>query len=98
MKSRSPTLEGFRAVFRQPSLGLAEISWRWSFGFGAIALAGLSLLAYLDTLPVSRGEMVLLRSRQPGLVSQAITHILRGSAPRVVDASIVLALALVLAW
>jgi hypothetical protein len=98
MKSRSPTLEGFRAVFRQPSLGLAEISWRWSFGFAAVALVGLSLLAYLDTLPVSRGEMVLLRSRQPGLVSQAIAHILRGSGPRAVDAFIVLALGLALTW
>lgn len=98
MKSRSPTLEGFRAIFRQPSLGLAEISWRWSFGFAAVALAGLSLLAYLDTLPVSRGEMFLLRSRQPGLVSQAIAHILRGSGPRAVDAFMVLALALALTW
>src|SRR5712692_2316973 len=98
MKQRSPTLEGFRAIFRQPSFGLAEIAWRWSFGVAAGLLLTFSFLEYLDTLPVTRGELFLLRTHHPILISQAITHIFRGSAPRVVAAAVVLALALAIAW
>ncbi|HUJ95822.1 MAG TPA: hypothetical protein VLW84_11200 [Terriglobales bacterium] len=98
MKMRSPTLEGFRAIFHQPSLGLAEISWRWSFGSAAIALLFFSFLEYLDTLPVTKGEIFLLRSRQPALVSQALAHILRGSGLRAAAALIVAGFALALGW
>lgn len=85
-------------MFRRPTLGLAEIAWRWSFGFAACLLLLLSLEEYLKTLPVSTGDLWLLRSGQPGLVSQAILHILQGSAPRVVAAGMVLGLALAAAW
>ncbi len=98
MKQRSPTLEGFRAIFRRPSFGLAEIAWRWSFGVAAGLLLTFSFLEYLDTLLVTRGELFLLRTHHPILISQAIAHIFRGSAPRVVVAAIVLALALAVAW
>lgn len=85
-------------MFRQPSLGLAEITWRWSFGFALASLLIVSCVEYLDTLPVSRGDLLLLRSRQPALISQAVAHILRGSAPRVVEVTIVLAAAMAMAW
>jgi hypothetical protein len=98
MKRRSPTLEGFKLIFRRPSLGTAEISWRWSFGAGAIALLCFSFLEYLDTLPVSKTDLFLLRSRQPALISRALSHILAGSGPRFIVASIVLGLTLALAW
>src|SRR5216684_4468161 len=98
MKQRSPTLEGFRAIFRRPSFGLAEIAWRWSFGVAAGLLLTFSFLEYLDTLPVTRGELFLLRTHHPVLISQAIAHIFRGSAPRVVAAGIVLTLTLAVAW
>jgi hypothetical protein len=98
MQSSSPTLSGFRSIFRRPSLGLAEIAWRWSFGFAASLLLLLSFEEYLKTLPVSTGDRWLLRSGQPGLVSQAIQHILQGSAPRVVAALIVFGLAMATAW
>src|SRR5437870_12346042 len=98
MKQRSPTLEGFRAIFRQPSFGLAEIAWRWSFGAAAGLLFTLSFLEYLDALPVSRGELFLLRTHHPVLISQAIVHLFRGSAPLAAAGTIVLALALVVAW
>ena len=42
----SPTLEGFRAAFRRPSLTFAEIAWRWSFGAAAVALFAFALLEY----------------------------------------------------
>jgi hypothetical protein len=98
MQRRSPTLEGFRAIFRQPSFGLAEISWRWTFGAMLAALCTLGMLAYLDTLPVTRADEFLLRTRHPFLISQAIGHILQGSGPRFVAATLVLAVTLSLAW
>jgi hypothetical protein len=98
MKQRPFTLEGFRAMFRRPSFGLAEIAWRWSFGSAAVLLLTFSFLEYLDTLPVSAGDMFFLRTRQPFLISQALLHILRGSGARLADAAIVLGLALALAW
>lgn len=85
-------------MFRRPSLGLAEIAWRWSFAFAGGLLLAFSFLEYLDTLPVTSGDLLLLRSRHPFLISQAVVHIFRGSAPRVVVAAIVLALAMAVAW
>jgi hypothetical protein len=82
----SPTLEGFRAAFRRPSLTAAEISWRWTAGSTATALLLFGLFEYLDTLPVSNGELLFLRTRQPYLVGEAIAHILRGSLNRAVVA------------
>ena len=98
MKRHSPTLEGFQTMFRLPSLGLAEIAWRWSFGLTVGALLAFSLREYLATLPVTAGEMFLLRTRQPALILQALSRILEGSAPRAVAALIVLLLGLTVAW
>jgi hypothetical protein len=98
MKRRSPTLEGFQVMFRLPVLGLAEIAWRWSFGLAAIAALLFSLREFLGTLPVTAGEMLLLRTRQPALIAQALARIFRGSAPRAAVALLVLTLALPLAW
>src|ERR1700758_2718936 len=94
----SPTVEGFRAAFRRPSITFAEISWRWAIGAAATALFLFGLFEYLDTLPVNNGELLFLRSRQPYLVAQAIAHILRGSLNRVVMAGMLAALLLMLLW
>ena len=98
MKRRSPTLEGFRILFRMPSLALAEIAWRWSFGLAVVALLAVSFREYMSTLPVTAAEMFLLQTRQPVLILKAIAQILQGSAPRAVGAVVVLALALTLCW
>ena len=98
MARRSPTLSGFELMFRQPSLGLAEVTWRWSFGFAAVVLALLGVREYLNTLNVTNSELFLLRTRQPRLVSEAIAQIFHGSGPRVVLALIVLAAGLALLW
>jgi len=98
MKLRSPTLEGFRAILRRPSFGLAEIVWRWSFGAAAGLLLIFSFFEYLDTLPVSKGDLLLLRTRHPVLISRAVMHIFRGSGFRVVETVVVLALTLGVAW
>src|SRR5271169_2065499 len=98
MKQRSPTAEGFRLLFRRPSFGLAEIAWRWSFGAAAALLLMFSFFEYLDTLPVSKDDLLLLRTTQPVLISRAVMHILRGSGFRVVETAVVLALTLGVAW
>jgi hypothetical protein len=98
MKSASPTLEGFRAIFRMPSLGLAEVAWRWSFAVAVGAFLIFGALQFLDTLPVTPGEITLLRTRQLALVARAISHIVRGSAPRALAAAIVIAFCVGIAW
>ncbi len=95
---RSPTLEGFKAIFRQPSFGLAEIAWRWSLGFAGLSLFVLGLVEYFDTLPVGAADMFLLRTRQPVLMGRALEHILRGSALRLGEAGLLLGLAFAVAW
>src|SRR5437867_11880375 len=98
MKRPSPTLEGFRILFRVPSLGLAEISWRWTFGLALTASLAFAFREYMSSLPITAAEMLLLRTRQPVLILQAIARILRGSAPRAVSDLIILAVALIIAW
>jgi hypothetical protein len=94
----SPTAEGFRAALRRPSFAFAEITWRWIIGATAIALFFYGLFEYLRTLPVTNSELLLLRTRHPYLVSQALVHILRGSLPRVVASFLIAGLMLSLLW
>lgn len=94
----SPTIEGFRAAFRRPSLTFAEISWRWSVGAVAWALCFFGCVEYLDTLPVTNGDVTLLSTRQPVLIGRAIAHILRGSLNRAVLSSLLAALSLSVLW
>jgi hypothetical protein len=98
MAQRSATLAGFQAIFSRPSLGLAEIAWRWSFGFATVSLLGFSVLEYLDSLPVTSRDEFMFRTRQPALISRALAHILRGSSLRLIAAAILLAVALSFAW
>lgn len=94
----SPTAEGFRATLRRPSFTFAEIAWRWVVGGTALALFFFGLFEYLNTLPVTSGEMLFLRSRQPYLVAQAIAHILRGGWNRAVLSLLLAALLVSLLW
>jgi hypothetical protein len=98
MAAWSPTLEGFRSILRRPILPLAEVAWHWSFGAAGIVLTGFLFYEYLDTLPVSRTDLVKLRSGYPLLVSNALAHILRGSGLRLVLALMLLLVALVVLW
>ena len=98
MKPLSPTLEGFRILFRHPALGMAEIAWRWSVGAAACLLLSFAVFEYLDTLPLSNADLLLLRSRQPFLISQAIAHLFRGSGFRFALAMIVSFTALAAGW
>jgi hypothetical protein len=96
--SLSPTTEGFRAAVRRPSLALAEISWRWTVGATGVALFAFSLFEYLRTLPVTNGELLMLRTRHPYFVGEAIARILRGNMTRAMFAEILGALMLMFLW
>ncbi len=98
MKQRSPTIEGFRVMFSRPALGLAEIAWRWTFGFFASLTLTYLVLEYFRTLPVSAGELFLLRTGHPLLMWQALGHIFQGSAVRLFRAALLLSLLLAFAW
>lgn len=98
MPAVSPTLEGFRAAFRRPAVSFAEVLWRWSVGATAILLLCFATFEYLSTLPVTGGEILFLRTRQPILVAQAIAHIFHGNWNRGVAAALLAALALTLFW
>jgi hypothetical protein len=98
MKQRSPTIEGFRLMFSRPSLGLAEIAWRWTFGSAAILSLTFLILEYLRTLPVSPGDLFLLSTRHPVLVSQAVAHIFQSSAGRLAKSVFLLFILLSAAW
>jgi hypothetical protein len=98
MSPVSPTLEGFRAALRRPSLTLAEITWRWAVGASAIALFLFGLFEFLSTVPITNGELLLLRTRQPYLVALAIRHILRGSSERMVMSVFLALLLLAMLW
>jgi hypothetical protein len=94
----SPTLAGFRAAFRRHALTFAEIAWRWSAGAAAAGMLAFAFFEYLDSLPVTGTEAFLLRSRQPLLAGQAITHILGGSLQRLTLAALVGAIGLGVLW
>lgn len=98
MPAESPTIEGFRAAFRRPSLTFAEIAWRWTVGATAAALLFFYFIEYVDTLPVSRADSLLLSTRQPAFVGKAIAHLLRGSLNRAVLAALIAAIALSVLW
>jgi hypothetical protein len=98
MSQVSPTLEGFRAAFRRPSLTFAEISWRWTLGAIAWALFLFSLFEYLNTLPVTKGDAALLATRHPALIGRALAHIFHGSVNRAAFSSLLAALALAFLW
>ena len=98
MSRISPTLEGFRAAFRRPSLTFAEIAWRWTAGASACALFLFWLIEYLDTLPVTKTDAAFLSTKHPFLVGRAMAHILRGSLNRAVLAALVALMALTLLW
>lgn len=77
---------------------LGEISWRWVIGATATALFCFGLVEYVSTLPVTNGEVLFLRTRQPYLVAEAIMHMLRGTLNRAVMSAVLAALFLVLLW
>src|ERR1035437_5365991 len=94
----SPFQDSFAAVWHEPALLAAELTWRWCFGFSAYALAIISDAWFLDSLKISRADEFLLGPFQPQLLSGAVHHILRGSLTRLVLEQSVVLLGVTLLW
>jgi hypothetical protein len=95
---KPPGMEGLRLVLRQPALGMAEIVWRWSFATTSWLLCGYLAFGYLDTLPVTNGDLFLLRSGVPALTFGAIQHILLSGRQRLVTAALICLITMCMAW
>lgn len=67
-------------------------------GATATALFFFGFFEFLNTLPVSGGDLLFLKSRQPVLISQAIAHILRGTLYRGVTSLMLAAILIGLLW
>jgi hypothetical protein len=98
MAYEPPARAGFRAVFQRPRVWIAEIAWRWLFGGAALGLLAFTLLGYLDSLPVSNADRLMLRSGAPLLIADALSHILQGSGERLLRAAAVLVPGLSVLW
>ena len=98
MRSFSPTAEGFKLIFRRMAIPCAEIAWRWTFATAAWLLGAYFLLEYMGSLPVTAADRLLLGTQQPVLISRALQRIFHGSGFRFTEGSIVVLLALAVAW
>lgn len=98
MSSRSPVAEGFRIIFRRPSIPFAEIAWRWSFAAAFWYLCAAFLIEFANTLPVDTVDRLLLGTQQPILIVQAVHRIFHGSAIGFTRAGVLLGIAMTLAW
>jgi hypothetical protein len=96
--AQSPFRDGFAAVWHEPVLLPAELAWRWCFGLSALGLGILSIALFLDSLKLTRADEFLVRTWQPGLLSNALRHIFRGSLSRFLLEQTVLILGVMLLW
>lgn len=98
MATSSASRAGFRAVWRQPALVLAEIAWRWSWGLASLAVLAVSARTFLLSITVTDAEMVELRSQAPVLVADAINRMLEGSGAILARMAAVAVPAMALLW
>jgi len=96
--AHSPFRDGFAALWHEPALLAAEVTWRWCFGLAAWGLAIISAVLFLDSLKISPGDKFLLGTIQPHLVYEAVRHIFRGSLNRFLWEQAVLILGLIPLW
>ena len=94
----SPFQDGFAALWHEPALLGADLTWRWCFGIAAWGLAIISVALFLDSLKISRSDEFLLGTLQPQLLLGAVRHIFRGSLTRLLCEQAVLVLGLMLLW
>lgn len=98
MATSSPSRAGFRTAWRQPSLVLAEVAWRWSWGLASLAVLAACARAYLQSITVTNADLVELRSNVPVLVADAINRMLEGSAAILARLAVVAVPAIALMW
>ena len=96
--AHSPFHDGFAALWHEPALFAAELTWRWCFGLAAWGLAIISAVLFLDSLTISHSDQLLLGTLQPRLLNEALRHIFRGSLNRFLWEQTLLLVGLTLLW
>ncbi len=96
--AHSPFQDGFAALWHEPALLAAELTWRWCFGLTAWGLTIVSTALFLDSLKISFSDELLLGTLQPGVVDGVIRHVFRGSLSRFLWEQAFLILGLLLLW
>ena len=73
MARPSPMRDGFRTMFQQPSVGVAEVIWRWTFGASFLFVAGAMFRSIFAELAGKQGANAANRQRtsDAGLESSA---------------------------
>ena len=97
MKS-SPTLAGWRTVWQEPTLVLAEIVWRWIFGLIALLVLAFALLAYLKSVQVPAPALWLMSTGERPMISLGLLYAVRDSGWMATKISLLLLPPLVLLW
>jgi hypothetical protein len=98
MPTESPLRYGFRTVWREPTLALAEIAWRWVWGTSALLIAWFAARGYLHSLEVSNFDAFRLNSGNPQWMAEAIVHIFSGSGPTLLRLTLIIAPAALVLW
>lgn len=75
----SPTSAGWRTIWRDPAIALAEISWRWMFGLISALVVVFSFLVYLSTIPVPGPLLWMMDTRRAALAGGTLAQMLHGS-------------------
>jgi hypothetical protein len=95
---RSPFQEGFAALREEPLLFLSELTWRWCFALSAWLLALSAAALFLDSIPVSALDRLLLGTLQPALEWSEIAHLFHGTQLLVVWVKFIVLAGLTLLW
>jgi hypothetical protein len=88
----------FGAVFRQPTIYLAEFVWRATFAITAALLAFYALIGYLDSMEVTDADLFGIFGFVPGTARAALTHIFQGSGPALVRTVVAVVIGAGLLW
>lgn len=96
--AHSPFQDGFAALWHEPALLAAELTWRWCFGLAAWGLAIISTVLFLDSLKISASDELLLGTLRPELLDGVIRRIFRGSLNRFLWEQAILILGMLLLW
>lgn len=98
MTNRDPVREGFHAAAQRPSVVVAEIAWRWSFGAAAWVLIVLGAHMVLSSVPISRAELDLARRSGIFQAADFLARFLLEAWPRILRVSAVLLPAVAALW
>ncbi|HUS18350.1 MAG TPA: hypothetical protein VMZ25_01755 [Terriglobales bacterium] len=90
--------EGFSAILRDPLVYVAELAWRWTYTIAAALVVIYGVLLFLNSLPVTDRDLFGLSGIIPALYAEALARIFRGSGPKMVRLTLMLAMGSAILW